>query len=238
MTRFSTRALAGAAITVLLGSFAVIPAAAADPVVPVAPVVTWSTEITNGQSFAYGTVPTSPTCTAMQAATQVGCEVAGYGDKVGSYTLVPMVGEPAVAATPTIGYTVTATWKLKGFFSPVKKGKLTRHYGSNTPLKFSIKENGKSKAKSDISSFSAVLVSCTDLTPVVPGTTTDLLKVTKKTGGSFHANWKTSKIKPVKVTVPAKGKAKAKKVIVPSCYQVTMTAMDGQALTALVTFKK
>ena len=238
MTRFSTRALAGAAITVLLGSFAVIPAAAADPVVPVAPVVTWSTEITNGQSFAYGTVPAWPTCTAMQDVTPVPCAVVGYGDKVGSYTLVPMVGDPAVAATPTVGYTVTATWKLKGFFSPVKKGKLTRHYGSNTPLKFSIKDNGKSKTKAAISSFGAVLVSCTDLTPVVGGTTTDLLKVTKKTGSSFLANWKTSRIKPVKVTVPAKGKAKSKKVIVSSCYQVTMTAVDAQSLTALVTFKK
>jgi hypothetical protein len=237
MTRFSSRALAGAAITVLLGSFAVLPAVA-DPVVPVAPVVTWTTEITDGQTFAYGAVPASPTCTAVQDVTPVPCVVAGYGTTVGTWTLVPMVGEPAVAATPTVGYTVTATWTLKGFFSPVKNGKLTRHYGSNIPLKFSIKENGKSKTKAAISSFSAVLVSCTDLTPVVGGTTTDLLKVTKKTGSSFHANWKTSKIKPVKVAVPAKGKDKAKKVIVPSCYQVTMTAVDGQALTALVTFTK
>ncbi|HSK33835.1 MAG TPA: hypothetical protein VK903_10150, partial [Propionicimonas sp.] len=76
MTRFSSRALAGAAISVLLGSFAILPAAA-DPVVPVAPVVTWTTEITDGQTFPYGSVPVSPTCTAMQDVTPVACVVSG-----------------------------------------------------------------------------------------------------------------------------------------------------------------
>ena len=53
--------------------------------------------------------------------------------------------------------------------------------------------------------------------------------------GAFRKNWKTSKVKATTVTVPAKGhgKAKSRKIIVPSCYQVTMTAVDGQSLTAL-----
>lgn len=248
MTRFSSRALAGAAITVLLGSFAVLPAVA-DPVVPVAPVVTWTTEITDGQTFPYGSVPASPTCTAVLDVTPVACVVAGYGVTVGAHTLVPMVGEPAVAATPTVGYTVTKTWELKGFYGPVKEHSTwnTRKGGSTVPLKFKIYEaNGvKTHDKADIASFVAMPIPCVNQTVAVGTKTIDFLSITKKGrtlrfhDGAFHQNWKTDKIKATKVIVPAKGhgKDKTKKVIIPSCYQVTMTAVDGQFITALFKLK-
>lgn len=241
MTRFSSRALAGAAITVLLGSFAILPAAA-DPVVPVAPVVTWTTEITDGQTFPYGSVPASPTCTAVQDTTPVACVVSGYGTTVGAWTLVPMVGEPAVAATPTVGYTVTATWTLKGYgvLAASKAGVWNKaKAGSTIPLKFKIYDGDgdKSKSKKDIAAFGALQVSCVDGSAVVNPKSVDLLNVTRKgfalkyRNGAFHENWKTTKA--LKATVKVKGK----KVPVLTCYQVTMTAVDGQSLTALFKLK-
>jgi len=251
MTRFSSRALAGAAITVLLGSIAVIPAAA-EPVPPAAPVVTWTTALVDAQSYAYGSVEvtTAPTCTVEADPTQL-CTVTGYATTVGSHTLVALVGpvDAAVAGTPTITYTVTATWKLKGFYGPVKEHSTwnTRKGGSTVPLKFVIKDENsvKSKDKADIASFVAAPIPCAGQTVAVGTKTIDFLSITKKGrtlrfhDGAFHQNWKTDKVKATKVVVPAKGhgKDKTKKVIVPSCYQVTMTAVDGQSLTALFKLK-
>ena len=243
-----SRVLAGAALTVLLGSFAVVPATAEEPVAPVI-TVTWSTGITEGQTFPYGTVPASPTCTAADALMAVvPCAVAGYAVTVGVHTLVPMVGEPAVAATPTVTYTVTPTWKLKGFYGPVKETSTwnTRKGGSTVPLKFKIYEADGTKThdKADIAAFTAAPIPCVGQTVATGTTTVDFLTVTTKgrtlkyRDGAFHQNWKTPKA--TKMTVPvakAKGKAKTKKVVVPTCYQVTMTAVDGQSLIALFRLK-
>ncbi len=175
--------------------------------------------------------------------------VAGYGVTVGAHTLVPMVGEPAVAGTPTVGYTVTKTWELKGFYGPVKEHSTwnSRKGGSTVPLKFKIYEaNGvKTHDKADIASFIATPIPCANQTVAAGTKTFDFKTVTTKgrtlkyRDGAFHQNWKTDKIKATKVIVPAKGhgKDKTKKVIIPSCYQVTMTAVDGQAITALFTLK-
>lgn len=255
MTRFPSRVLVGAALTVLLGSFAVVPSVA-DPVDPAAPVVTWvtsATTFTDAGSYAYGTVPAAPTCTALVADRRVTCTVDGYLATVGAHILTPMVGDgaAAVAATPTISYTVTATWTLKGFFKPVKENGVwnTRKGGSTVPLKFKIYngEGDKSKSVSDISSFIAMPIPCVGQTAAVGTATIDFKAAAKKgftlryRDGAFHKNWKTAKVKATTATVPAKangkGKAKTKKVIVPSCYQVTMTALDGQSLTALFKLK-
>ena len=177
MTRFSHRVLVGAALTVLLGSFAVVPAGA----------------------------------------------------------------EPIVAPT--------TTFTLKGFYGSVKEDGAwnTRKGGSTVPLKFVIKDENslKSKDKADIASFVAAPVPCLGQTVAVGTTTIDFLTVTRKGrtlrfhDGAFHQNWKTAKVTPARVTVPAKGKveAKTRKIVVPVCYQVTMTAVDGQALTALFKLK-
>lgn len=252
MARFSSRALAGAALTVLLGSFAVVPASA-DPVVP-APVVTWvtsGTTVADLGSYAYGAVPAAPTCTATVSEMPATCTVEGYAVTVGTHVLTPKVGdgEAAVAATPTLSYTVTPTWKLTGFYGSVKENGAwnVRKGGSTIPFKFVIKDENsvKSKDKSDIASFVAAPIPCVGQTTATGTSTIDLLTVTKKGftlkyhDGAFHQNWKTAKLKATKVTVPAKGHgpAKTKKVIVPSCYQVTLTAVDGQSLTALVKLK-
>lgn len=248
MPRSSSRALVGAALTVLLGSAAVLPAVA-QPAAPVV-TVTWTSAIVNGQSYAYGAVPVAPTCTALDDQQRpVTCTVDGYLDTVGSHTLTPMVGEgvAAVAATPTLSFTVSATWRLKGFFKPVKENGVwnTRKGGSTVPFKFAILDENsvKSKVKADIAFFVAAPIPCVGQTVAVGTKAIDFLSVTKKGrtlkshGGTFHQNWKTAKVKATTVTVSAKAKGhvkvKTKKVIVPSCYQVKMTAVDGQALTAL-----
>ena len=253
MTRFSSRVLVGAALTVLLGGLAVVPATA-DPVEPAAPVVTWvtsSTTVADLGKYAYGAVPAEPTCTATVADLPATCIVEGYAVTVGTHVLTPKVGEgdAAVAATPTISYAVTATWKLGGFYGSVKENGAWnyRKGGSTVPFKFVIKDESsvKSKDKADIASFVAAPIPCVGQTAAVGTATIDFLTVTRKgftlkyRDGAFHQNWKTAKLKATTVTVPAKGHGKAKttKVIVPSCYQVTMTAVDGQSLTALFKLK-
>jgi hypothetical protein len=206
MTRFSTRAVVGAALTVLLGSFAVVPAVAQPPT-PVVP-VTWTSAIVDGQSYAYGAVPVAPTCTAVDdQQLPVTCTVDGYLATVGAHTLTPMVGDgvAATAASPTISYTVTATWTLKGFYKPVKVNGVwnTRKGGSTVPFTFKIYEaNGvKTKDKSDIASFVAAPIPCIGQTVAVGTKTIDFLSITKKGrtlrfhDGAFHQNWKTDKVK-------------------------------------------
>ena len=244
MTLTTTRALVGAALTVLLGSIAVVPAVA-DPVVPT---VSW-VGITEGASFPYGQVPATVGCqtTAVdELGAALPCTVEGLLPTVGAHTLTAVVADADVA---TLTYTVTATWTLKGFYRSVKEGGTwnTRKGGSTIPLKFKIYdgEGDKSKTVNDISSFVATPIPCVGQTAAVGTATLDLKAAAKKgftlkyRDGAFHKNWKTSKIKATTMTVPAKGhgKAKTKKVIVPSCYQVTMTAVDGQALTALFKLK-
>jgi hypothetical protein len=242
MPRFiSSRTLVGAALTVLLSTFAIAPAMAEPP----APVitVTWTSAITQGASYQYGAVPAGPTCTAADELLQpVDCAVFGYAVTVGKHTLVPMVGvAPGVASTPTIAYTVTPTWRLVGFSAPVKEAGIWNKAkaGSTIPLKFKIYEaNGvKAKSKAVIAAFGALQVSCTDASVVMGGKTIDFRTVTKKGfalkyhHGAFHQNWKTPKaVKAVKV----KGKPVA---AAPTCYQVTMTAVDGQSLVALFNLK-
>lgn len=248
MTRFSHRALVGAALTVLLGSFAVVPAVAVPTVA--APTVTWNTSamtVVNAGSYAYGAVLAAPTCTAVdELAAVLPCSVTGYATTVGAHTLTAVVAD---APAGTLTYAVTATWKLKGFYGSVKENGSwnTRKGGSTIPLKFAILDENsvKSKDKADIASFVAAPIPCVGQTVAVGTKTINFLSVTtkgrtlKSHHGAFHQNWKTSKVKTTTVTVPAKGKGhvKTKKVIVPSCYQVTMTALDGQSLTALFKLK-
>lgn len=242
MTRFSRRALAGAAITVLLGSFAVVPAFAE-------PATVAFVGITEGASFPYGEVPATVGCTTT-AVDELGavlpCVVEGLLPTVGTHVLTARV---AGASVGTLTYTVTKTWELKGFYGPVKEHSTwnSRKGGSTVPLKFKIYEaNGvKTHDKADIASFVATPIPCVGQTVAVGTKTIDFLSITKKGrtlrfhDGAFHQNWKTDKIKATKVIVPAKGhgKDKTKKVIIPSCYQVTMTAVDGQAITARFTLK-
>ena len=246
MTRTTTsRAIVGAALTVLLGSFAVVPAMAEQPVPPT---VSW-VGISEGATFLYGQVPASVGC-ATTAVDEGGallpCTVEGLLPTVGPHTLTAVVADTDVA---TLSYSVTATWRLKGFYGSVNENGAwnTRKGGSTIPLTFKIYDGERDKSKSvkDISSFLAAPIPCVGQTAAVGTTTIDLKAAAKKgftlryRDGAFHKNWKTSKIKATTVTVPAKGhhKAKTTKVIIPSCYQVTMTAVDGQSLTALFKLK-
>ena len=235
MTR-TTGAIVGAALTVLLGSFAVVPAMAEEPVVPTVSFV----GITEGATYLYGQVPAPVTCNTT-AVDELGavlpCTVEGLLTTVGTHMLTAVVADADVA---TLTYTVKTT--LKGFYGPVKERDAwnTRKAGSTVPLKFKIVDANGVKATSTaaVVSFVATPVPCSVGAPVV-GVVIDLLTVTghgqtlkfQKGDSAFHKNWKTPKAaKAVKV----KGK---KPAVTPSCYAVTMTASDGQSLTALFKLK-
>jgi len=161
---------------------------------------------------------------------------------LGSFAVVPAMADDTAPVVPT-------TWELKGFYGSVKEDGSwnTRKGGSTVPLKFKIYdgEGDKSKTVTDISSFTAAPIPCIGQTAATGTVTIDLMAAAKKgsalryRNGAFHKNWKTSKIKATAVVVASKadGKVRTKKVIVPSCYQVTLTAVDGQSLTALFKLK-
>lgn len=132
----------------------------------------------------------------------------GAGTICGSVTSFSpfAIAEPAISAPPLV---------FSGFDSPVSNsGWNTAKGGSNVPLKFSVTQGGAPQTSlSVISSVVVSSVSCSDPAVVLAGAPTDITGSLKRTGSSFHLNWKTPK---------AKG-----------CYQVVITAADGTTLTAL-----
>ena len=155
--------------------------------------------------------------------------------------IAPAMAEPAPVA-PVV--TVTPTLRLVGHgaLSAKKAGVWNKaKAGSTVPLKFRIYEadGSKVKTRAAVSTFSAAPVSCTDKTALTSPAPIDLLSVTRKgfalkyRNGAFHENWKTPKATTVKVKV----KGTHKTVATPACYQVSMTAVDGQALTAFFKLK-
>lgn len=205
------------------------------------PQITWTNPIADGATFTYGAVPAAPTCTATSEdpAVVLKCDVDGYSVEVGQHTLTPMVstqlpdltwGAPEAVTTAATSYTVEA-WKLKGFYSPVKDGKITRKAGSTIPFKFKVYVDGvKEKDKAVVASFLAQPVDCTTLVAQgapLPVTSTHKGFRLKYRDGAFHQNWK----------VPAvKAKGSTKKLAKP-CYDVRMTTQDGSFLQAFVTVR-
>lgn len=135
----------------------------------------------------------------------------------------------------TRSYTVTA-WTLRGFYRPVKMGAGVWNKakaGSTVPLKFKVYQGiAKLKGSGIVADLSAQQVSCTDLTSIgLPSPVASCHKgfKLKYQAGAFHQNWKTPKLTKV---------AKSAKKLAPrTCYQVTMTTVDGSALTALFNLK-
>lgn len=237
MTRTTLRrTIVGAAITVLLSTFALAPASAAT-----AATIVWSDSIADSATYLYGQVPAAPTCTAVDdQVVAPTCVVSGYSALVGLHTLTATATSSEViptVTTATISYTVTATWTLKGFYKPVKMDGVWNKAkaGSTVPFKFKVYDGTtKLNGPGVVADFSAQQVSCTD-----PNATVGLAMPVasarkgfrlKYQAGAFHQNWKTPKA--VKVAKHTK-----KPVATSACYQVTMTAVDGQALTALFRLK-
>lgn len=233
------RAAIGVALTLALSSVALAPASAAT-----APVITWSSQITEGASYVYGQVPAAPTCTAVdEAAAAVDCTVSGYSTSVGAHTLTALASSEGLSASKTISYTVTAL-TLKGFYRPVKNTAWNKvKAGSTVPFKFKVFQGAtKLKSTSVVASFTKQLISCTDKTS--SGDPSSIVRSKKGyqlkyRSGMFRQNWKTPKAAKVTKTV-TKTTRKGKKVIVKkvktkvqACYVVTMTTVDGSSLDAL-----
>lgn len=224
------RTVIGAALTLMLSTFAITSASAA-------PVVTW-VGITPDASYAYGAVPV-PSCTAaddVDPALVLTCVVSGAeaSPAVGTHTLTATVTDASdvVVATQTISYTVTSWYTVKGFYPPVKMNKVNiRKAGSTVPLKFKVYQDGtKVKSASVVSSIMAQQYVCGDATMAPVGAPLSVTSTKKGFGlkyrdGAFHQNWKTPKL-----AKPAK--AKGKKTVVPACYLVTVTMNDTSTLSA------
>lgn len=175
------------------------------------------------ESYYFGSVPASPTCTASDATSGVAgaCSISGFDQTVGTHTVVATATDRAGnVSTAQRTYTVLA-WTTKGFYSPVDMGGALNIIkgGSTVPLKFEMFAGSTElTSPSDILSFTTAKVSCAALA----GAVTDEIEVLSTggtslrydtTGGQFVQNWKT----PTGAGV---------------CYKATMTAQDGSTVVA------
>lgn len=229
------RTIVGAALTVLISTSALAPATAATPAE-----ITWSNEITNGATYLYGQVPAAPTCTAVDdQVVPPTCVVSGYSNLVGMHTLTATATSSDVitptVTTATISYTVQATWTISKFAKPVKMDGVWNRAkaGSTIPFKFKIEGMANSERATAVADFSYQQVSCTDPAVVLGESkavaSTRMGFKLKSHMAKFHQNWKTAKAVKAAKTVKTNGKP----VAATTCFRVTMTAADGQAISAL-----
>ena len=189
------------------------------------PEITVISDISNGQEFYFGDVPSEPTCTAEDATSGVdGCDVSGYGTAVGSYTLEFSATDNAGnTATEQISYKVLP-WTIKGFYQPVDMNGVqnTVKGGSTVPLKFEV-----FKGTTEITATSAIVtplkaskVTCDS------GATLDEIEILSSgstvlrydsTAGQFIYNWQTPK-------QPG------------TCYEVKVGTIDG-SFSSVAEFK-
>jgi Bacterial Ig-like domain len=188
------------------------------------PEITINSDISDGQEFYFGDIPSEPTCSATDATSGVdsnGCQVSGYGTAVGSHTLTFSTKDNAGnEATQTLSYKVLP-WTIKGFYQPVDMNGVNNliKAGSTVPLKFEVFKG--STELTDISVRDTVAqkkVTCdtgATVDEVEQYTTTGQTTFRYDTsGGQFIDNWKSPTTKNV-------------------CYQVTMTFDDGSSVAAM-----
>jgi hypothetical protein len=178
----------------------------------------------NGGTYYFGFVPAAPTCTADDALSGIDfCQVSGYSATVGPHTLTANAEDKAGnAETATSSYTVNA-WTLRGFYQPVDMNNVlnTVKGGSTVPLKFNVFAGPIEITDPSKVSFSAKQITCSSSAPIddiemlTTGGTSLRYDVT---GQQFIQNWQTPKL-------PG------------TCYQVTLTALDGSKLQALFKLK-
>jgi hypothetical protein len=193
-----------------------------------APTVTWVGALADGASYYFGQTPAAPTCSATDALSGVdgGCVVSGFSAGVGPHTLTATATDKAGnVRTVSRSYAVLA-WTPSGFYQPVDMNNVWNVVkgGSTVPLKFEV-FRGSSEI-TDVATLGAAFtvkgVSC----PGAAAPTDDIELTTTggttlrydATAGQFVQNWQTPKN-------------------AGACYQVTMTAADGSALSALFKLK-
>jgi hypothetical protein len=193
-------------------------------------------EIGEGDSFYFGSVPNSPTCTAEDALSLLdSCTVSGHTTTVGTHTLIATATDNAGnSETANRVYTVLP-WSVSGYYTPIDMGGLsietvmwnTAKAGSTVPLKFEIFAGPLGiNELTDVSfvDMSAKKAQCASGTE----DTIETLAAAGSTslrydwsGGQFIYNWKTP--------TPAQ---------YPACYAVTAMTDDGSSITAYVKLKK
>lgn len=211
-------------LTVQVSSLSLFELAVASDTTP--PVITWDSEINNGDSFYFGFVPPSPTCTAVDDISGVAgsCIVSGYATTIGVHTLIATAKDNAGnQAIKSINYTILG-WTLKGFYQPVDMNGIYNlvKNGSTVPFKFEIyagpTELGdiafiKSLTYTQTICSSDVITDNIELT-VTGGTSLRY----DFTAGQFIYNWKTP-------NTPGK------------CYRVTLITLDGSSMVAYFKLK-
>jgi len=177
--------------------------------------------INDGNSFNFGNIPPTPTCTAQDELSGVNgnCSVTGYQTGVGTHQIQFIASDLAGNTnTITINYQILP-WSLLGFYPPVDMNGIvnTVKGGSTVPLKFEVFSGSIGKTStSDISSFTQNTISCSTLI----GNPEDAVEITttsstglKYTSGQFHANWKTPQSPN-------------------TCWKVKVVTTDGSSLSA------
>lgn len=183
---------------------------------------------TDGGSYYFGSVPSAPTCSALDDVSGLSsCVVTGDAnpDAVGAHTYTATATDNAGnTRTRTEQYTVLA-WTDTGFYAPVNMGGVlnTVKGGSTVPLKFNVYAGSTELTDTSIvKGFATRQISCADstgLTDPVEVTVTGGTTLRYDTAGhQFIQNWKTP-------------------TGAGTCYSATMTTQDGTTLTALFKVK-
>jgi len=190
------------------------------------PVITWISEIEDGDTFHFGFVPAAPTCVATDNGSGMNgeCAISGYFTSVGSHTLIATASDlVGNTVTKTRVYTVLA-WTLKGFYQPVDMNGIQNLVkgGSTVSLKFEIFA-GMTELTDPafVGGLSYAETSCNAnaITDEIELTTTGNTTLRYDVdSGQFVYNWKTPR---------SPGK----------CYRVTLITDDGTALHAYFKFK-
>jgi hypothetical protein len=176
--------------------------------------------ISGAVNYYFGDTPGTATCTADGGTSGLdSCTVTGYGEgAVGSYTATATATDAAGnVSTETTNYSVLA-WTFSGFYQPVDMAGVvnTVKNGSGVPLKFEIFAGETELSDTSLVTMSAIKVGCTS------GTTESEVELTTSgatslrydaTEGQFIFNWKTPKAPN-------------------TCYDVTVTSLDGSSITA------
>ena len=182
----------------------------------------------NGSEHYFGSVPDEPTCNASDALSELAgpCSVSGYGTTVGSHTVTATATDNAGnEATASSTYKVLA-WDFRGFYQPVDMGGVhnTIKGGSTVPIKFELFAGSTelTDTANVVQPLKYQKISCTTGVPTEDAIETVATGGTSlrydTTGGQFIYNWQTP-------------------TGAGTCYNVTISSIDGSSKTALFKLK-
>jgi hypothetical protein len=180
----------------------------------------------DGASYYFHEVPATPTCIASDATSGLAdaCSVSGYSTAIGEHTVIASATDNAGNVGSASADYEVLPYTFNGFFAPVDMGGVFNVVkgGSTVPLKFEVFAGPLELTDvAFVDSFAALQISCDTSASI------DDIELTTTGGtslrydfddGQFINNWQTPK-KP------------------GTCYQVTLTTIDGSTLEALFKLK-